>query len=85
MLDEDRAAALDVLTGVAAQRTIPLSSLAPMMLTFSTQYNKTTSVSIASRVQYNSSFASTIVAGQPIQGNMRQLASDRWNYMYPSS
>lgn len=32
----------------------------------------------------NSSFTSSCVAGQPIQGNMRQLALGRWNYMYPS-
>lgn len=45
---------------------------------------KLTVVSLSSRVQLTTSFSSTIVAGQPIQGDMRQLAFDRWNYMYPS-
>jgi hypothetical protein len=45
---------------------------------------KLTIMSLASRVQYTASFSSTIVVGKPIQGNMRQLADARWNYMYPS-
>lgn len=49
-----------------------------------TTMTKLTVMSIVSRVQYNSSFASTIAVGKPIQGNMRQLALARWNYMYPS-
>lgn len=45
---------------------------------------KTTNVTIASLTSLTTSFSSTLVAGQPIQGNMRQLALARWNYMYPS-
>lgn len=45
---------------------------------------KLTVISLTSRSSLNTSFASSITAGQPMQGNMRQLAPDRWNYMYPS-
>jgi len=45
---------------------------------------KLTAVVLVSRVQFTTSFASTIAVGKPIQGNMRQLALARWNYMYPS-
>jgi hypothetical protein len=41
-------------------------------------------ISVNAYTQLNSSFASSCTAGAPIQGNMRQLALDRWNYMYPS-
>ena len=47
-------------------------------------FMKITSITITSRASLNSSFSSTVTAGTPIQGNMRQLAFDRWNYMYPS-
>lgn len=46
--------------------------------------NKFTAISFVSRVTLNSSFSSTVAVGKPIQGNMRQLALARWNYMYPS-
>lgn len=49
-----------------------------------TQMDKTTAATVVSRVQFTSSFSSTIVVGKPIQGNMKQLALARWNYMYPS-
>lgn len=83
MLDEDRAAVLEILSGATEQTELPLSSVMPMMLTLTTQ-SKLTASSVVSRVQYNSSFASTCVVSLPIQGNIRQLAFDRWNYMYPS-
>jgi hypothetical protein len=47
-------------------------------------YNTLVTCTCASYVALKSSASSTIVAGVPIQGNMRQLALDRWNYMYPS-
>jgi lysophospholipase L1-like esterase len=37
-----------------------------------------------SYVDLNSDMTSSARAGAPYQGNMRQLAIDRWNYMYPS-
>lgn len=45
---------------------------------------KVTVIAIGSLVRENSSFTSSVAAGKPYQGNMRQLALDRWNYMYPS-
>lgn len=41
-------------------------------------------VKVNALVQYSTSFTSSCSAGVPFQGNMRQLALDRWNYMYPS-
>jgi hypothetical protein len=49
-----------------------------------TQMSTDTAMSLSSRVTFNTSWASTCVVGAPIQGSMRQLALDRWNYMYPS-
>lgn len=49
-----------------------------------TLMTKLTTMTIVARVQYTTSFASTVKVGTPIQGNMRQLALARWNYMYPS-
>lgn len=45
---------------------------------------KLTVMSLTSRVSMTSSFTSACTVGAPYQGNMRQLAMDRWNYMYPS-
>lgn len=47
-------------------------------------FSKLTAMTLIARVQYTSSFTSTVRVGTPIQGNMRQLALARWNYMYPS-
>jgi len=49
-----------------------------------TLMTKVTVATLVARVQYTTSFSSTITVGKPIQGNMRQLALARWNYMYPS-
>lgn len=49
-----------------------------------TVYTEGTAMSLVSRVQYNTSWNSTCIVGAPIQGDMRELALDRWNYMYPS-
>lgn len=49
-----------------------------------TLMSKVTVMTFVARVQFTSSFSSTFAVGQPIQGNMRQLALARWNYMYPS-
>jgi hypothetical protein len=46
---------------------------------------KTVVISQTALVTLNSSITMGTGAGTPIQGGMRQLASDRWNYMYPSN
>ena len=49
------------------------------------QLNTSVASTIVSRVTYTTTaFSSTCVVGAPYQGAMRQLAADRWNYMYPS-
>lgn len=52
---------------------------------FSAQLVKTTATGVNSDTSLTSSaLITSCVAGQPYQGDMRQLATDRWNYMYPS-
>lgn len=50
-----------------------------------TQLTKTTEIAVNSYTTLNSSFTSSFNVGAVIQGDMRQLAMGRWNYMYPSS
>lgn len=47
-------------------------------------YVKSTQFTLTAHTGLTSSLASTVSVGKPIQGNMRQLALARWNYMYPS-
>jgi hypothetical protein len=42
-------------------------------------------ISQTALVTLNSSITMGVGAGKPSQLGMRQLASDRWNYMYPSN
>lgn len=46
---------------------------------------KILTVAVNSLVTLNSSVTIGVESGAPIQGGMRQLALDRWNYMYPSN
>lgn len=64
--------------------TLVPGSFYPGEVTSSTTLDKTTDVSVIAYVTLQTSFKSSCAAGQPMQGNMRQLARDRWNYMYPS-
>jgi hypothetical protein len=41
-------------------------------------------VAVNANVTLTSSITSSVNAGQPVQGNMSQLALARWNYMSPS-
>ena len=41
-------------------------------------------IAVSAYTTLNSSFTSSFAVGASYQGTMRQLASDRWNYMYPS-
>lgn len=46
---------------------------------------KIITISQTSLVTVESSLTIGCEAGSHVQGGMRQLASDRWNYMYPSN
>lgn len=45
---------------------------------------KTTQFTLTAHTSLTSSIAFACSVGKPIQGDMRQLALARWNYMYPS-
>ena len=45
---------------------------------------KFTVMALVVRNSLTAPLASSLAVGKPIQGNLRQLPSARWNYMYPS-
>ena len=48
------------------------------------QENATITATVNAYASMTSSIAFSCNVGEPYQGNARQLATDRWNYTYPS-
>jgi len=47
--------------------------------------DKTTQIAIAALQELSATVTIDCAVAQPIQGNMQQLAADRWQFMYPST
>jgi hypothetical protein len=47
--------------------------------------DKTLEIEVNAMVLHQATVTIECAAGVPYQGNMRQLATDRWQFMYPSN
>jgi hypothetical protein len=47
--------------------------------------DKTTTIEVAAMEELSATVTIECAAGAPYQGNMRQLSTDRWQFMYPST
>jgi hypothetical protein len=47
--------------------------------------DKTIEIEVNAMVEMSATVTIECAAGAPYQGNMRQLATDRWQFMYPSN